>query len=304
MGNEMTSDPFQERIIVFISSFFIAAFTSFVAWRLGFYQLPNDGQVDSSEKITWIQVFGAFSTFFSVQFLIVPSIYMAWVWLKQGIFTIDVKAHPGVVVESWLNFIGIILTVVALALYSLWQDKGVMRAVWGKATNQSRHQQDLYNYFIGAVSWWIVYPLISSIGQIIAISVSIFYQGPQIDQVAVNNLREISSHPEVFWSLALAIIFIVPVIEELLFRGFMQKCLNGILGARISVIITSLIFSALHFSVTQGMNNIELLISLFVLSCFLGFLRERQNSLWSSIGLHSTFNAMSVLILLHQNLHS
>ena len=62
--------------------------------------------------------------------------------------------------------------------------------------------------------------------------------------------------------------------------------------------IASLIFAAFHFSTSQGLNNIELLVSLFVLSCFLGFLYERQESLLASMALHATFNAISILAIL------
>jgi uncharacterized protein len=64
-----------------------------------------------------------------------------------------------------------------------------------------------------------------------------------------------------------------------------------------SILLASLIFAFFHFSYSQGIDNIEVITSLFVFSCFLGFVYERQQSLWASVGLHALFNAISVVLI-------
>ncbi|GAF76601.1 unnamed protein product, partial [marine sediment metagenome] len=65
-----------------------------------------------------------------------------------------------------------------------------------------------------------------------------------------------------------------------------------------AILLSSFFFAAFHFSILQKWSNVTILVTLFVLSIFLGLLYERQKSLLSPIVLHSTFNFFSVLNLL------
>jgi hypothetical protein len=102
--------------------------------------------------------------------------------------------------------------------------------------------------------------------------------------------------------MALVALFIViiaaPVIEELLFRGFLQNYFKRYLGTKAAILITSLCFALFHLAPSQGLGNISLVISLFSFACFLGFVYERQKSLFASIGLHMFFNLVSSIRIL------
>jgi membrane protease YdiL (CAAX protease family) len=98
------------------------------------------------------------------------------------------------------------------------------------------------------------------------------------------------------------VIGIVPVLEELLFRGFLQGAFRRFFSVRTAILFSSFIFALFHFSLGQGVNNMTILVSLFILSLFLGFLKERQGNLWGSIAMHMTFNAISVAMILNQDL--
>ncbi|MBI3211827.1 MAG: CPBP family intramembrane metalloprotease [Simkania negevensis] len=52
-----------------------------------------------------------------------------------------------------------------------------------------------------------------------------------------------------------------------------------------------------HLSSSQGVGN----ISLFIFALYLGFLYEKQCSLFASIALHMTFNSISVIRILFYN---
>jgi membrane protease YdiL (CAAX protease family) len=66
----------------------------------------------------------------------------------------------------------------------------------------------------------------------------------------------------------------------------------------LAIVFSSICFSAFHFSFSQGIGNISLLFSLFVFALFLGFIYERQGSLFASISLHMTLNIVSVARIL------
>lgn len=117
------------------------------------------------------------------------------------------------------------------------------------------------------------------------------------DQTAVAHMKTSLQYPELFIPTLLAVIFLVPVLEETLFRGFLQTALAQKVGAMKAIIITAALFALFHFSEGQGVNNINILVTLFVFALFLGFVRERQGNLWPSIALHAFFNAISVLMI-------
>ncbi|MCI0499277.1 MAG: CPBP family intramembrane metalloprotease [Planctomycetales bacterium] len=86
-------------------------------------------------------------------------------------------------------------------------------------------------------------------------------------------------------------VFIVPVFEEMLFRGFLQTSLRSLTGHPWqAIVITSLLFSILHPPTHMA--------ALFMLSCGLGYGYERGGSLFRPILMHIFFNGMSVAVTL------
>jgi membrane protease YdiL (CAAX protease family) len=84
---------------------------------------------------------------------------------------------------------------------------------------------------------------------------------------------------------------IVPVFEELLFRGFFQTTLRSLSNSPwAGIIITSIFFSILH-----PPTHIP---ALFMLSIGLGYAYERSGSLFRPILMHIFFNGLSVIMTL------
>ena len=117
------------------------------------------------------------------------------------------------------------------------------------------------------------------------------------DQLAVKFLKLTFGNPVHFLLAIVSIIVLAPLIEETLFRGFLQTFIRKHLGSKQAIFITSFCFSFFHYSPGQGLGNIMILISLFVLALFLGFIYEKQGSLLAPIILHASFNAVSVINL-------
>ena len=87
---------------------------------------------------------------------------------------------------------------------------------------------------------------------------------------------------------------IVPVFEELLFRGFLQTSLRSVSGKPwAAIVITSLFFSILH-----PPTHIP---ALFILSCGLGYAYERSGSLFRPILMHIFFNGFSIAVTVLQS---
>jgi membrane protease YdiL (CAAX protease family) len=124
-------------------------------------------------------------------------------------------------------------------------------------------------------------------------------------------LAALASHPSLL--LKIALIFFAgvsaPILEELFFRGLLQTALIeqgwGFVPREVpdisyrpspahrwgAILITSLVFAAVHASLEQG-------LVLFVLSLGLGYLYERTGNLWAPITLHFLFNGINLAIAL------
>ncbi|MHC4926826.1 MAG: lysostaphin resistance A-like protein [Planctomycetota bacterium] len=82
---------------------------------------------------------------------------------------------------------------------------------------------------------------------------------------------------------------IVPIFEEMLFRGFLQTSIRSATGSPwLAIVLTSLLFVVLH-PVASHMP------ALFALSCGLGYAYERSGSLLRPIFMHMMFNGLSVV---------
>ena len=94
---------------------------------------------------------------------------------------------------------------------------------------------------------------------------------------------------------ALGLVFIAPLIEEFLFRGFLNNLLRGKVNTFIRMSIVSILFAALHFTYIH--NWIQFLAYL-ILSIVLFLVYERRRSLFDAILLHSLYNGLLVILFI------
>nr|WP_249274236.1 CPBP family intramembrane glutamic endopeptidase [Parachlamydia sp. AcF125] len=97
-----------------------------------------------------------------------------------------------------------------------------------------------------------------------------------------------------FLVTSLSVLILVPFAEEILFRGYLQTWIKQKLGRFWTIGLTSLVFALFHYAERQGIRNIQFVGVLFIFSCFLGFIKERQQSIWAPFGLHLAFNSIAL----------
>lgn len=95
--------------------------------------------------------------------------------------------------------------------------------------------------------------------------------------------------PDRFFAM-LALVFVAPIVEELVMRGWLYGKLRAKLNFVPSALLTSLLFAVLH-----GQWNVG--ITVFFLSLVLCSLREITGSVWSGILLHMLNNGVAFYIL-------
>lgn len=147
----------------------------------------------------------------------------------------------------------------------------------------------------------VAFPIVFALNFSLSFLAFYFSKGVPPDQIAIQFLKSLRHFPSLFFLTIAAIIFLVPFIEELLFRGFIQSYARRFMGPYSAIFVSSSLFTLFHFSPAQEWSNLAILPPLFVLSLFISFIYQKMGSLWAPYGLHSLFNATSLFLLLFEN---
>lgn len=276
-----------EKWIIFLTSLAIGlTLLNFIRLK-GFFKSFD---VSWSPFIKGKEVLRAFIYFILFEAFLVPFIAYLFFDLKEFDDLPNSTKTWFALLEVASGFVGVYL--------SYFQMNAAQRFLLWKQTGTSWIKQ----IGVGIGAWFISYPFVIALSQLISIIVLKFSQETVAEQEAVQQVKLSFGHPLLTLIMIFAVSILVPMTEELLFRGLLQSWLkNRLKSVGIAILISSLIFTAFHYSSTQGLYNIELLLSLFSLSCVLGFIYERQHSLWAPIGLHSFFNFFSSLMIFMQS---
>lgn len=101
--------------------------------------------------------------------------------------------------------------------------------------------------------------------------------------------------------LLLFAILMAPVLEELIFRGLVQSTFHKILPPLYSVLLTGLVFLAMH---TNYLANFKALTQVLVLGLCFGFWRERTQSLIPGMAAHLMNNLLASGLLYYSHLQA
>ena len=116
------------------------------------------------------------------------------------------------------------------------------------------------------------------------------------------------------WLVFISLVILPPIVEEILFRGFLYTGLRSARWANfnplglfskypkiVAAIITSLIFASLHLLESSSGLLWVAGLDTFILSLVLVWLREKTDSLYASMGVHmiKNFLAFASLFLFH-----
>lgn len=104
------------------------------------------------------------------------------------------------------------------------------------------------------------------------------------------DLQNLINFDSVDYKLVLLSVCLGPAIfEEHLFRGYLQNTLRKHFSVKHSIFLTSIIFSILHFDILN-------FLGIFLLSCVIGYYKEKTNSLILPMLIHFSNNLLSVLL--------
>ncbi len=204
----------------------------------------------------------------------------------------DVTSLP-IEVISTLQTLLMLLIIGTLFLFLALYPSISLRQIWKSAMGSPSTK--IQDFRLGALTWLLAFPLVTLLGEFGDRFVNHFFGPHTYDQAAVQFIKETLPVPFALAMALVSIVLLAPILEELLFRGVLQNFLRDYVGPHSSIVLSALLFTAFHYSPSQGYGNIPLLSALLVLGGYLGFLYERQGSLFATVGLHMTFNAVSAL---------
>lgn len=263
---------------------------AYMAYRQGYYSLAKESKNLPLVDVSFGECLGAFLAFVVAQVAIVPIGIFTLLAINYGTSFPRLDDLP-LSLKAWINVLSIISGGIFLILYVLAVKEKDFKLFFGKKSLA------LSNLGFGILSWIVSYPGFFLLSLALSSFFKVVFGVHPEEQVAIKHLKSTFEYPLPFSLTLIALLTVVPVTEELLFRGFLQNALRKKLGIKASIAIASLVFALFHFSFSQGIYNLELLPLLFYLSCYLGFCYERQKSLWAPIGLHALFNLFNVVFI-------
>lgn len=109
-------------------------------------------------------------------------------------------------------------------------------------------------------------------------------------QEPVKMLRESESSVHLILAVVMACVA-APIVEEMLFRGYMYGTLRELTHPVFSAVIIGGLFAVVH-------GNLPALLPLWVFSLLLSFAYEATRCLWVPIGMHAFFNAANIVLMM------
>lgn len=294
---EATQEHLENLIFLLSSGTLLSLLATKIAGQAGFYRRLSKDPYGRTPSFTDVSV--AFGLYFLLQITLLALVVYLFNAIQTGKWLMFPQSIPKYE-KIWMSSLSMWLSAGGLWFFCFLFQPSALKTIKESEVNE-KGSGPLYNFFFGAMTWLVTYPIVFTLSQLTGAIVQVIFPNSKGEQIALTLLKSSFNHPFQFIFYILSIISITPIVEEFLFRGILQRWLITKTGPLYGIIFTSVCFSTLHLTASQGAFNLELLPPLFVLSCYLGYLYERQRSLWAPIGLHATFNLVSCLLALIQD---
>lgn len=96
----------------------------------------------------------------------------------------------------------------------------------------------------------------------------------------------------------MSLVVLPPVVEEILFRGYLYTRFKQVLSIRWAAVVVSVLFGAAHLQFGSGNALLWLAaIDTTILSFVLVYLREKTGTIWAGVGVHALKNFIAFMIL-------
>lgn len=263
-----------------------------IAKSRGYFILPYTS--DKKSSIVGFQtVLIVFAIYLGMTMLVAPVGF----YVIKSTFALFSRKNLPIAVLGWVQMFTLSGIFLLFYLYSKTKAPGFFKKIW-KDTSIPSPKPVLTDFLMGVMTWFISFPLVIAVGQLADVLLYYFFGFESYEQVAVRYLKTTLSSPPMLAVALFTILLAAPIIEEFLFRGCLQTFFKRYFTSKGAIILSALCFSLFHLAPSQGIGNVSLVTTLFLFALFLGFIYERQASLFASIGLHMMFNTVSTCRIL------
>jgi membrane protease YdiL (CAAX protease family) len=201
----------------------------------------------------------------------------------------------GISVFILINAEVAIICMVANATLSLLTQNKDNITSWLKWDN--RQIQHLKNYWKNSPPFFKF-----NIFKLVIIKLFFIAKSPKVQQVVISKLIQSLANPTYAAWLIFRICIVAPVIEEVIFRGFLQEKIRNIqvlLGSTridsriqkaVRVAFQAIVFGLAHIHPAQGALNGFIFLFTGVLGAACGYLKEKTSTLWVPMAFHAHNN--------------
>ena len=203
----------------------------------------------------------------------------------------------GSIVISVLGYAGEVVTptwVIAVSALVLWSPFiGVL--LWtSKRHGSGNFVKDFSLSFQATDLWGVPLGIISQLLLVVVVTLPFQWLFPSIfnSEAVEKRANDLFDAAHGAWIVLLVVIVVIcaPVVEELVYRAFIQHNLGVAYGARIAVLISSFWFAAVHLQIAEFPG-------LFAFALVLGICFARTKRLGLSIVTHVAFNATALVVM-------
>jgi membrane protease YdiL (CAAX protease family) len=289
----------QEDLLSILLSGSLSLFTLWMAKRGNFFQSKSPfNPKESLPLLSWVETFGVFAIYFATLFFIGEFLNLLFGYLLPRFVTDQFLYSPfyALTVANWVQLSTLFFAVYFLYLFCTRKiERHNLLAIWKRPYSTSSLGQDIA---YGIISWMICYPTVFFVNALFDFFITLTAGPQEYEQVAVHYLKVSLGTNSGFLIALFTILLAAPILEEFLFRGFLLNLFRRYFGKITAIFLSSLAFALFHFSFSQNLGNISLIASLFTFAIFLGYIYERQGSLFASIALHMMFNIVNTIRIL------
>lgn len=151
----------------------------------------------------------------------------------------------------------------------------------------SARGSDVSLLVLGGIGLWLVQIVLSIILQF----------GDVPTRSNTEDLDQVQQRPGAFLVLLLGALVFAPIVEEVAYRGVIQRSLASRLPAPAAIAVTGFLFGLSHVIPTLGWGNLGLVIILWAIGCLLGALAHLTGRLGPAIWAHAGLNGLVMAIV-------
>ncbi len=253
--------------------------------------MSDDSSKPISKAHILLQAYSVVSTFVVglILYIVPPTIAVMLLWL--GVSVAGMSASQA---QQWLEssavaqFIYVLITevIVMAAIVGLLK---FTRKTWRMIGLKKPRWQDIQYVIMGLFAYYIAYIIvILLVKQIAPLD---FEQKQEIGfDTSTTGIGIVCAF--------MALVVLPPIVEEILFRGFLYTRFKEVLPKYAAAFTVSVLFGAAHLQFGSGNALLWVAaIDTFVLSLMLVYLREKTGKIWAGVGVHALKNFVAFLIL-------